>query len=79
MRRIFGFMIGILVGWLVGSTIALLLAPETGERLRGQIRQRGTGFVDEIRSAARARRQDLEQHLSALREPQKPAPQATQQ
>src|SRR5690349_17071716 len=38
MRRMFGFLIGIFVGGVVGSTIALLMAPESGERLRGEIR-----------------------------------------
>jgi gas vesicle protein len=32
MRRTFGFLIGIAVGGLVGSTIALLMAPESGEQ-----------------------------------------------
>ena len=33
MRRMFGFLIGIAVGGLVGSTIALLMAPEAGDDL----------------------------------------------
>ena len=44
MRRMFGFLIGITVGGLVGSTIALLMAPESGENLRGQLRERGQNF-----------------------------------
>ncbi|HCB01263.1 MAG TPA: YtxH domain-containing protein, partial [Anaerolineae bacterium] len=39
MRRMFGFLIGTFVGALVGSVIALLLAPESGESLRNQLRQ----------------------------------------
>ena len=34
MRRMLGFLIGITVGGLVGSTIALLMAPESGKRRR---------------------------------------------
>ena len=45
MRRMFGFLIGIFVGWLVGSTLALLLAPESGEKLRGELRARSTNFM----------------------------------
>ena len=69
MRRMFGFLIGILVGSLVGSTIALLLAPESGEKLRAQLRERGQGFMGEIRHAADARRIELKDRLDTLREP----------
>ena len=69
MRRMFGFLIGILVGALVGSTIALLMAPETGEDLRGQIRERGQGFFNEVRHAADSRRIELRGRLETLRAP----------
>jgi len=52
MRKIFGFMIGIVVGALVGSTIALLFAPESGESLRAELRARGMNFQAELRNAA---------------------------
>lgn len=69
MRRMFGFMIGILVGALVGSTIALLMAPESGENLRGQLRDRGQGFMNDIRHAADSRRIELRGKLDTLRAP----------
>jgi len=69
MRQISGFLIGIFAGWLVGATVALLLAPQTGEGLRNEIRSRSTGFVDEIKGAAEDRRAELEKQLAALREP----------
>ena len=69
MRRIFGFMIGIVVGGLVGSTVALLLAPESGEELRGQLRERGMAFQAEIRNAADTRRIELRERLEELRTP----------
>jgi gas vesicle protein len=65
----FGFLIGIMVGSLVGSTIALLLAPESGEELRGQLRERGQGFMGEIRHAADSRRIELKDRLETLRAP----------
>jgi gas vesicle protein len=73
MRRMFGFLIGIFVGWLVGSTIALLLAPKSGEKLRGELRARSTNFMGEIQSAAEARRKQLEDQLATMRAPRLPA------
>jgi gas vesicle protein len=69
MRKIFGFLIGVTVGGLVGSTIALLLAPESGERLRGELRSRGESFFNEVRHAADERRIELRQRLETMREP----------
>jgi len=73
MRRMFGFLIGVFVGSLVGSTIALLLAPESGEELRGQLRERGQGFMGEIRHAADTRRIELKDRLETLRAPREQA------
>ena len=69
MRRMFGFLIGIVVGALVGSTVALLLAPESGEQLRNEIRARGEGFMTDVRHAADSRRIELQNRLETLRAP----------
>ena len=69
MKRMFGFLIGVVVGGLVGSTIALLLAPEAGEELRAQLRSRGEGFFNEVRHAADERKIELRQKLDELRAP----------
>lgn len=69
MRRMFGFMIGLFVGALVGATTALLLTPESGDELRGELRTRGEGFIDQVRSAADTRRIELRGRLDALRAP----------
>lgn len=69
MRRTFGFLIGIVVGGLVGSTIALLMAPDSGEQLRAELRARGENFFDEVRHAADERRIELRQRLEYMREP----------
>ena len=65
----FGFLIGITVGSLVGSTIALLMAPESGEDLRSQIRDRGQNFFSDVRLAADERRIELRQRLDEMRTP----------
>ena len=69
MRRMFGFLIGITVGGLVGSTIALLLAPDSGEDLRLQLRERGQNFYNDVRHAADERRIELRQRLETMRAP----------
>jgi len=69
MKRMFGFLIGIVVGGLVGSTIALLMAPESGEGLRAQIRSRGENFFNDIRHAADERRIELRHRLESMRAP----------
>ena len=56
MKRMFGFLIGVVVGGLVGSTIALLLAPESGEELRSEIRARGDAFFNDVRHEFHNRR-----------------------
>ena len=69
MRKVFGFMIGVFVGALVGSTVALLLAPGSGEELRSELRARGRNFFGEIKQAADRRRIELTDRLETLRSP----------
>ena len=69
MRRMFGFLMGIFVGGLVGAVLALLLAPESGENLRTQLRDRGQGFMNDIRHSADTRRIELRHQLETLRTP----------
>ena len=69
MNRMFGFLIGVTVGGLVGSTIALLMAPDSGELLRSRLRERGQNFFYEVRQAADERKIELRQRLDAMRAP----------
>lgn len=69
MRRMFGFLMGIFVGGLVGAVVALLLAPESGETLRTQLRERGQNFLNDIRHSADARRIELRRRLDTLKTP----------
>jgi len=70
MNRFLSFLVGIILGALVGSTIAILLAPLSGEELRTQMRDRAITMRDEVKEAAVARRAELEQQLATLRSPQ---------
>jgi gas vesicle protein len=69
MRNILGFVVGAILGSLVGASLALLLAPMPGEELRVQIKDRAVSFSDEVQAAANARRAELEQQLAQLRAP----------
>jgi gas vesicle protein len=69
MRKMFGFLIGVFVGGLVGSTIALLLAPESGDELRSELRERGQNFIGEVRQAVDTRRIELKDRLESMRDP----------
>ncbi len=68
MRQVFGFMMGIFLGALVGATVALLFAPEPGERVRNDLRTRGEALVADVRHAAETRRIELTNRLETLRE-----------
>jgi len=65
----FGFLIGVTVGGLVGSTIALLMAPDSGELLRSRLRERGQNFFHEVHHAADERKIELRERLEDMRSP----------
>jgi gas vesicle protein len=67
MRRFFSFLIGVISGALVGATTVLLLAPESGEELRSQIRERAESLVEEVRLAAENERKRLEAQLESMK------------
>ena len=71
MNRVFSFIAGAVLGGLVGATMALLLAPASGQDVRMQMRDRAQRVRDEIRSAATARRAELEAELERLRAPRR--------
>ncbi len=70
MRRMFNFVMGAGIGALVGATLAVLLAPSSGEDLRSEVQARFIRFRDEINEAAKQRRAELERQLEAMRLPQ---------
>jgi gas vesicle protein len=69
MRKFFGFVFGGLVGAAIGAGVALLFAPESGEELRREIRDRADTVAGEIKDAANTRRAQLQDRLQALRQP----------
>jgi hypothetical protein len=69
MRRIASFFIGAIIGGVVGSGLALLFAPASGEELRVQINERAQAFANNIRQAASTKRIELQERLVVLRAP----------
>ena len=74
MGRFFSFLMGALTGALVGATVALLLAPSSGEELQTRARERFTSVKDEVRQAYEARVAQLEAELESLRKRVKAEP-----
>jgi gas vesicle protein len=69
MRKVFNFIAGVIMGGLVGATIAILLAPASGEEVRAQLQERTIRLRDDVMAVAEARRAELERELTALRAP----------
>ena len=73
MSKFFNFIAGATLGALVGASIAILLAPTSGEELQAQIKSQVDQIQLEVKTAASDRRAELEKQLSSLREPRPPA------
>ena len=72
MRGVLSFLSGAALGLVVGASLAILLAPSSGDELRKQMQARAERIQLEVRQAADDRRQELEQQLETLRAPRKP-------
>jgi gas vesicle protein len=72
MNRTLNFLLGAAIGGFIGATIAILLAPSSGEELRSEIGMRADHIRSEVTQAAADRRAELESQLAALRAPRKP-------
>jgi gas vesicle protein len=70
-QRTLSFITGAVMGALVGATVAILMAPASGEDLRTQMRDRIDRLRDELGDAASQRRAELEKQLARLRQPQR--------
>ncbi|MCX7975768.1 MAG: YtxH domain-containing protein [Bellilinea sp.] len=68
MRRLASFLVGLLIGGLVGGTLALLFAPASGKQFQQQIAETIDRLSGEVRTAAEQRRKELEEELNRLRQ-----------
>ena len=73
MNKFFNFIAGATLGALVGASVAILIAPTSGEGLQAQIKAQVEQIQLEVKTAASDRRSELEKQLSTLREPRPPA------
>jgi len=64
---------GAFIGGFFGATIAILIAPSSGEELRSEIGARTDRIRSEVAQASAERRAELERQLASLRAPQTPS------
>jgi gas vesicle protein len=62
------FFAGLVIGGLVGATLALLLAPQSGEETRAQIRDKGIEYKDWAGESYIQARQTIENQLAGLQQ-----------
>lgn len=66
MRKFGNLMLGAVLGGIVGSTLALLFAPSSGEKARNEIKAYFSNIKDEVSRAADEKRAELEMELQRL-------------
>ncbi|MFO8036764.1 MAG: YtxH domain-containing protein [Anaerolineales bacterium] len=72
MKKALNFVLGAILGGIVGSAAALLLAPSSGEELLKELESKAKNIQIEIKEAATKRRVELEEQLEELKEPASP-------
>lgn len=72
MNKGVSFLLGITMGLVFGASLAILLAPSSGDEMRGRIQSEIQRVRDEMQLAADTRRAELESQLQELRTPRKP-------
>jgi gas vesicle protein len=69
MKGLMNFLSGMVAGAVVGATLAILLAPSSGDELRNQLQSRVDTIQTDVKQAAASRRAELEKQLAELRAP----------
>jgi gas vesicle protein len=69
MKRVLNFLLGAIIGGAIGGTLAILLAPSSGDQTRTGIKKWSDDFVAEIKLAGEQKRSELEFELEQLRHP----------
>jgi gas vesicle protein len=67
--RTSNFLLGAIIGSIIGAGIAMITAPASGDELREQMRDRAERLQIEVKNAAAIRRAEMEQQLAAMRAP----------
>jgi gas vesicle protein len=67
MQKALNMVLGMVLGGLVGSAVALLLTPMSGDELRMEVRDYSRRVRSEVEQAATARRIELERELADMR------------
>jgi len=69
--KVIRFFEGFLIGGVIGALVAVIMAPVSGEEVRGQIWAQVDRVRSEVEKAVGDRRSELEQQLNDLRSPQR--------
>jgi gas vesicle protein len=67
MRKFRNLMFGAILGGLIGSALALLFAPASGEKTRSEIESYFKNLQEEVGRAADEKREELEAQLNKMR------------
>ncbi len=73
MRRALAFVGGVLSGGAIGTAVALLFSPKSGDAMRDGLRARYERALQAGREAAAQRRAELEAQLAAMTGAEEPA------
>lgn len=67
MKRLFYALIGTVMGGIIGSSLALLFAPVSGQEARDRLTGYFTHIGEEMARAGQEKRSELEAQLNTLR------------
>lgn len=67
MRKFGNFVVGALLGGLIGGSLAILFAPAPGEKTRSEIEAYFKNLQNEVNRAAEEKRAELEAQLQRMR------------